>query len=152
MRAWRIAREPYALDRDGHGAKLNGGRWTPPGIAVLHAAQSIALAALEVLVHAPKPPPDLMLVAIDLPDTAPIDSPRLVDLPDDWANPLPSEDCKAWGKRWCDSREALALAVPSVIFPEERNFVINVSHSQMKGVRLRAIRRFTFDPRLRETH
>src|SRR4029079_6709466 len=143
MRAWRIAREPYSLDRDGRGAKLTGGRWTPPGTAVLHAAESIALAALEVLVHASKPPPDLVLVAIDLPDGARVDRPRLGDLPEDWASPLPSEYCKAWGKRWCESSGALALAVPSVVVPEERNFVINVSHAQMKAVRLRAIRPFT---------
>ena len=148
MRAWRLAREPFSKDREGTGAYLFGGRWTPPGRRVLHAASSIALAGLEYLVHTRKPPSDLVLVAIDIPDDAAIDRPKLDDLPDDWASPLPSEHCQAWGRKWAEKARALALAVPSVIVPEERNYVINVSHSAMKGVELRPIRRFAFDLRL----
>lgn len=148
MRLWRLARGPYCLDRDGSGAFISGGRWTPIGIRVIHASGSIALAGLEYLVHSPKPPLDLVLVAIDLPDDAPIDHPPLKDLPEDWASPLPSEDCQAWGAKWCMAGKALALALPSVIVPEERNFVLNVAHSSMAGVRLKSIRRFTYDLRL----
>ena len=50
MRVWRLAREPYSRDREGTGAFLAGGRWTPPGTRVIHAASSIALAGLEYLV------------------------------------------------------------------------------------------------------
>lgn len=148
MRVWRLAREPYSRDREGTGAFLAGGRWTPPGTRVLHAASSIALAALEYLVHARKPPADLVLVAIDIPSDAQVERPALDDLPEDWASPLPSEHCQAWGRTWCEARRALALAVPSVIVPEERNYLINVGHSAMRDVALRAVRRFAFDLRL----
>lgn len=148
MRMWRLAREPFCRDREGTGAFLSGGRWTPPGTRVLHAASSIALAGLEYLVHARKPPEDLVLVAIDLPGEAAIERPKLGELPANWASPLPSEDCQAWGKGWCEAARALALAVPSVIVPEERNYVINVAHAQMGGVELKSIRRFSFDLRL----
>lgn len=148
MRVWRLAREPFCRDREGTGAYLAGGRWTPPGTRVLHAASSIALAGLEYLVHARKPPADLVLVAIDLPETSAIDRPKLDDLPEDWASPLPSENCQAWGRKWCEGARALALAVPSVIVPEERNYLINVTHGEMRGVALETIRRFSFDLRL----
>jgi len=38
--------------------------------------------------------------------------------------------------------------VPSVIVPEERNYLINVAHAGMARVRLERMRRFAFDPRL----
>ena len=148
MRVWRLAREPYCRDREGTGAYLAGGRWTPPGTRVLHAASSIALAGLEYLVHSATPPADLMLVAIDVPENAKVERPQIAELPEDWAAPLPSEGCQAWGRKWCESKRALALAVPSVIVPEERNYVINVAHAAMQGVALKNIRRFAFDPRL----
>jgi RES domain-containing protein len=148
VRLWRLARQPHGLDRSGAGAFLYGGRWTPAGVRVLHAAQSISLAALEYLVHSPKPPPNLVLVAIDLPDDAPLDRPAIEKLPEDWASPLPSTDCQAWGRRWCRAGKALAIAVPSVIVPEERNYVVNVGHPRMADVRLKSIRRFAYDLRL----
>jgi len=148
MRAWRLAREPHWKDREGTGAYLAGGRWTPAGTRVIHAAGSIALAGLEYLVHASRPPEDLVLIAIDLPDDAPVDRPAVTDLPSEWAHPLPSERAQAWGKRWCDGKSALAMAVPSVIVPEERNYLINVAHAGMARVRLERMRRFAFDPRL----
>jgi RES domain-containing protein len=148
MRVWRLAREPHCRDREGTGAFLAGGRWTPPGTRVLHAASSIALAGLEYLVHAARPPADLMLVAIDVPEAAAIDRPRLDELPEGWASPLPSEQAQAWGRRWCEGVRALALAVPSVIVPEERNYLINVAHPAIAQVTLAPVRRFAFDPRL----
>lgn len=148
MRLWRLAREPYCLDREGTGAFTFGGRWTPAGVRVIHASVSIALAGLEYLVHSRRPPLDLVLVAVDLPENAPIDQPRIEELPEDWASPLPSENCQAWGAAWCRSAKALGLAVPSVIIPEERNYVINVAHARMGDVKLKSIRRFAYDLRL----
>jgi len=145
MRVWRIARQPYCKDRAGTGSRLYGGRWTPPGTAAIYASGSIALAALEVLVQARKPPPDLVLVAIDIPDNAKLTEPERKDLPEDWASPLPSETSQAWAKRWCEAAGTLALAVPSIIVPEERNYLINVAHPRMKDVHLKPLRRFVFD-------
>jgi RES domain-containing protein len=66
---WRIARRPYALDRLGVGARDHGGRWNRPGTAVIYTGQSVAVSALETLVHTSGViPPDLVLVRIELPD------------------------------------------------------------------------------------
>ena len=148
MRVWRIARQPYSKDRAGTGARLFGGRWNPAGTPAIYAAGSIALAALETLVRLQTPPADLVLVAIDIPDNAGLAQPRAEDLPEDWASPLLSESCQAWGRKWCDARKDLTLAVPSVIVPEERNYLINVAHPRMKDVQLKPLRKFVFDLRL----
>ena len=45
--------EKYSADDlTGEGAKVAGGRWNSKGVAVLYASESIALSALETLVHA----------------------------------------------------------------------------------------------------
>ena len=89
-----------------------------------------------------------LTLAIDFPENAKVERPKLEELPEDWASPLPSEGCQAWGRKWCESKRALALAVPSVIVPEERNYLINVAHAAMQGVALKSMRRFAYDLRL----
>ena len=66
--AYRIVRAGYPLF-DGSGAARWGGRWTSPGKAVIHAAESYALAVLENLVHfnASELPPHLIVSRIQIP-------------------------------------------------------------------------------------
>lgn len=55
MQIYRILKEPYWHDPlSVVGAEMAGGRWNPPGLGVLYAATSPALALLETLVHFPK--------------------------------------------------------------------------------------------------
>ena len=49
----------------GEGARLNGGRWNSPGTTVVYTSGSLALAALENLVHL-NPPVRFEYVAIPL--------------------------------------------------------------------------------------
>lgn len=52
MILWRLTKARYARTAfDGAGARLYGGRWNSPGRAVVYLAGSLALAALEILVH-----------------------------------------------------------------------------------------------------
>ena len=68
MILWRIARRVHALDRLGIGARETGGRWNHPGVSVIYAGCTIAIAAFERFVHVSGlTPPDLVLVRIDLP-------------------------------------------------------------------------------------
>ena len=65
---WRICRRPFA-DLSGEGARLYGGRWNAPGRPLIYAAETAALAVLEVRVHLDLDwdmlPDDYVLVAID---------------------------------------------------------------------------------------
>lgn len=60
-----MVRRKYA-NLSGEGAKLNGGRFNPPGIRAIYTSQSIALALLEVLVHIDKAeaPIDYVVMAV----------------------------------------------------------------------------------------
>jgi hypothetical protein len=56
--AWRIVKERHATTAfSGDGAAQAGGRWNSRGIRVVYASGSLALAALETLVHLNPPVP-----------------------------------------------------------------------------------------------
>ena len=72
MALWyRIVQERWAATAmDGEGARLHGGRWNPPGIPAVYLAESRALAALEIIVHAPREALALewRVIPVDVPD------------------------------------------------------------------------------------
>jgi RES domain-containing protein len=49
-RVFRVCRAVNAR-LDGEGARLAGGRWNSPGLAVVYMAESVSLAVLENLGH-----------------------------------------------------------------------------------------------------
>ncbi len=126
---------------DGEGARLFGGRWNSAGRPAIYTAASPSLAVLEVLVHLDLPPElmpdDYRLLAIEIPGDAPIEHLE--------ATPIDSE---AAGDDFLARQAALALWVPSLVVPQERNAIINVRHPAMAGVRVVANEAFQFDPRL----
>jgi len=129
---------------DGEGARLYGGRWNAPGRPMIYAAATPSLAVLEVLVHLDLPPEllpnDYRLLAIDIPDDAPVE--RLDQTP---AN---AAECLALGEAFLDRAATLVLLAPSVVVPQEHNALINVRHPQMARVRLVGDEPFSLDPRL----
>lgn len=103
MRVWRICKQKYADQAySGGGAKLYGGRWNEPGLAVVYTSGSLSLAALETFVHLDPGllPNDLVAVATDLP--AKISKSRLgaADLPSDWREYPASDSLKQIGTNW----------------------------------------------------
>jgi RES domain-containing protein len=114
MRAWRIAKKRYALDRSGMGGTLEGGRWHALGQPVIYAGLSAEIAALEKLVHTGKfLPRDLVLVEIMLPDGPALYEQRdPASLPAGWDS-LPAGDTSARiGAEFLRSALALGLIVP----------------------------------------
>ena len=69
MECHRICRKAHRA-LDGEGARLYGGRWNSPGEAVVYASATLALAALEYLIHldSSEAPLDLMAIRIAIPD------------------------------------------------------------------------------------
>jgi RES domain-containing protein len=147
--AWRIVPERRAADAfGGEGARLYGGRFNLPGRAAVYASEHLSLAALELLVHLrpllPLPcvafPVEWAGIAVEtLPPKA---------LPPDWrAEPAPYS-AAALGDAWLRTGRGAVLAVPSVIVPEERNFLLNPAHPDFAALRVGRPRPFSFDPRL----
>jgi RES domain-containing protein len=134
---------------DGEGARLNGGRWNSEGYPAVYLAESRALAALEILVHAPR---ELLkmpwsVLEIEVPDDFIVVVPPAV-LPDSWRKEPKSVDAQELGSRWLHSRKNLALLLPSVIVPEEKILLLNPRHPDMAEIRIGKEATFTFDPRL----
>ena len=146
---WRIARRRYALDRSGIGARLDGGRWNHPGTAVIYAGRTIAIAALEKLVHvAGIVPPDLVLVRVELPDDGSTEQPDLADLPRGWDLVPAGPASMRFGTTWVRDGRSLVLYVPSVLVREEQIAVLNPNHPEFAAVKMVIARAFHYDPRM----
>ena len=141
---YRLVRAERAPDvLSGEGARLYGGRWNPPGVAVVYASESRALAVLEAFVHLTLEARAMrfLLYAITLPTRARLQRQA-------GARRTSSESSQEIGRAWADDGKALALVVPSVIVPQETNYVLNVRHSQFAEVEVGRPESFSFDERL----
>ncbi len=130
MQVYRLIKTKYADNPlDPQGAKLYGGRWNSKGMAAVYASDSIALVALEKLIHlhCNDVLNHFVLCEITLKDDA-IMTLAEDTLPKDWRDdPLPSSTM-AIGDEWLTSGESLVLAVPSTVVPQQLNLIINPNH------------------------
>ena len=148
MTSWRLTKADYAASAfDGEGARLYGGRWNSPGRRVVYAAGSLALAALEILVHIRRRGELQGYVKFRLEFADELMS--TVDaLPADWRQGRAPDSTRAVGDRWLAAGETPILRVPSVVIPEEWNYLLNPQHPRFCEVEIGPPTPFTFDPRL----
>ena len=131
--AWRIVKAKYAATAfSGEGAARTGGRWNSRGMRVIYASSTRALAALETLVHL-NPPMKLRYVIIPIKFTAGLVEklPRAA-LPRNWRAEPPPASTQALGDKWLRESRSVLLAVPSVIMPDELNYLINPAHAAFR--------------------
>ena len=148
--AWRITKRKHARNAfDGEGAREFGGRWNNPGTAVVYAAQSQSLAALEMLVHLDSS--DLLekyvLLAAEFDDSL-VRRVGLSDLPRNWRADPPPLQVRLIGDDWILGGSSVVLQVPSALVPGESNFLLNPGHQDFAKVRIGKPLAFRFDPRL----
>lgn len=148
MRLWRLTRAAHAAaPLSGQGAAIAGSRWNSPGVRIAYTSTSRPLAVLEMLVHVTREtvPPGMILVPIDIPDrwVGRADRP-----PADWADLPFGAAARAFGDRWVREARTLALMVPAVVLPAERNVLINPAHPQIGRIRVLPPEPFAFDRRL----
>lgn len=151
LTAWRIVKRPFADTAfSGEGARRYGGRWNAVGTPVAYAAESRALAALEMLVHLDEAArlAAFVLVEVSFParcvETIPSEA-----LPAGWNRLVASSETRAFGSRWAREARALVLRVPSALVPEEFNYVVNPRHPDATALlSIGAAQAFAFDPRL----
>ena len=149
MRIWRLSLARYADQAfAGRGGLLVAARWHPEGTSLVYTSGSLALAALEFFVNwnrrsAPEP---LVAIPADVPDSVSrIDHRRL---PPDWrSHPVPSSTQKI-GADWVKSGASAILIVPSVIVPQEKNYLLNPAHPDFKKIHIGKPETFSFDPRM----
>lgn len=148
---WRLAKERHAETAfDGEGARIYGGRWNSPGRRVVYTSGSLALAALETLVHLDTALPLPRFIAFSL--QLPREEIEQASLPHNYASDglLPSlQETRRLGDHWIDEGRHLALLVPSVIVPQEFNLLLNPLHPRFPRLSIAAPVAFNLDARLR---
>ena len=143
MRIYRLGSGRYPI-WDGAGAAAAGGRWNDPGIPVIYAAGSLALAMLERLVQR-RDLGGTMLVEAKIPDDMPIE--QAANLPPGW-NQLGSPEARRLGSEWLRSRRTAVLGVPSAVVPRERNFLVNPDHPEAARIVAASPEALAWDSRL----
>lgn len=130
MKVYRVAKTRHARDAQtmlsGEGARQWGGRYNSTGVRAVYCASTLSLAALEILVHAPRVAmlPDYRFLEIDVPND------MIEQLGD---NALPS-DTVALGDERLGVAGVLGFSVASVVLPQERNVVLNPDHPDFASV------------------
>lgn len=148
MIVYRFAHQKYADDISGTGAKLTGGRWNAPGVAVLYTSEHISLALLEVLVNAGTLEylQAIKLLEIEIPEQVPAQEIQLPQLKNEWWNDF---DYTQWiGSEMIKTTASLYIKCPSAVVSSEHNILINPTHPLFKKIRVKNKTDFHFDERL----
>ena len=145
---YRIVQAEWAATAmTGEGARLFGGRWNPPGVPAVYLADSRALAALEIIVNAPREVTLLSwrIFEVDVPDNL-IETVKPDALPSDWQALPSSPGARLHGGRWLQSG-VLGFRLPSAVIPEEFTLLLNPLHPDFGKLRVSEPKVFRFDPR-----
>jgi RES domain-containing protein len=150
-RAFRLVKHKHAAQSfDGEGARLFGGRWNRPGVAVVYASENLSLAALELLVHLEWGAllGHYVVCRVEFPESA-VEEFSAKRLPADWRTSPAPPALQELGSRWARARRSAVLRVPSAVIPRESNFLLNPDHPTFSRFVRTAPEPFDFDPRLR---
>jgi RES domain-containing protein len=148
--AWRLVKTKYLPSAfDGESARVNGGRWNSPGVRVVYAAETLSLALVEILVHLKDAGtlPAYSAVRLEFDETI-VESLPASGLPKNWRSyPAPPET-RAIGDKWVAEARSALLRAPSVVVPNESDYVINPLHPHFPRIRRDRPVAFPFDRRL----
>jgi RES domain-containing protein len=149
LEAWRMVKAKHAATAfSGEGAAKTGGRWNSRGVAVVYTSATRSLAALETLVHLnPLVMFDYRLIRLEF-DEGLVERLTPAVLPADWKMEPPPPSTRRLGDEWARALRSAILAVPSVIIPDETNYLLNPAHPDFKRVAIGKPAPFRSDPRL----
>jgi RES domain-containing protein len=118
-------------------------------IRVVYAADSEALAALEILVHLSSVEqfPEHICVKASIPESFVVDIRDFDQLAVDWNRRDPGET-RAIGTRWLIEGSSAALKVPSIVVPRESNYMFNPARPRFQEIEVSEPLGFEFDIRL----
>jgi RES domain-containing protein len=154
LHVWRVEKEMFVpTARTGEGARIAGGRWNSPGLPAIYGADSLALAVLEILVHAvtaeERADPRVWF-KLALPPTA-CRTIAVKRLARGWNDPIIHPQTVEIGDEWLHGKRSVALRVPSAVIPAAWNVILNPQHPQFrKLVRWAKLEPLRIDPRLVE--
>jgi RES domain-containing protein len=148
---WRVCSRRHSRRAfSGEGSRLYAGRWNSAGKPIVYTSATLSLASLEVQVHVTDEdwPDDLCAIPAEIPLRIKIQELIREQLPRAWRRfPAPAS-LQRLGDAWLRAGETAVLAVPSAVIPIEKNYLLNPSHPDMKGVQIGPPQRFQLDFRL----
>ncbi|KTD35706.1 RES domain protein [Legionella nautarum] len=121
----------------GEGGLSVAGRWNHLGTKAVYGSQSISLSTLEWLSHNGLPVSGFSYYkfSIEIPEELLVLY-KVSDLPKEWKNTPSPNSCRDFAaKNFYDPKQYLAMAIPSVMVPEEFNLVINPLHNAFVEVK-----------------
>ncbi len=127
MFVYRIVKsKKRTKDLSGTGAYHEGGRWNNEGVFALYTSENEALAMLEVLVHVEESelPPDLYIITIEIPDSAPVLPIADSSLPANWRIPE-NILLKEMGDSIFLQKKYLGIKARSAVMPGSYNYILN---------------------------
>lgn len=150
IRAWRIVKTKYiASEPSREGARLYPGRWNNRGVPVIYAADSLALAVLEIVVNfdADSVEEHYSVFSMQF-ESDMVLSPSPEDLPENWDKTPIVSASRLFGDQWVKENKKAVLKVPSVVIPQEYNFVLNPKHPDFNSIHFGAPQPLKIDDRL----
>jgi len=87
-------------------------------------------------------------IPADIPESLEVSHIRRQQLPVNWRRYPAPEGLPDFGTRWARAQRTAVLAVPSVVIPEELNYLVNPRHPAFKNIRIGQPQPFSLDPRL----
>lgn len=116
---------------------------------MVYLAESLALAALELLVHIDheRALDDFVAIPVDFEENLVL-AVDPADLPEDWGEPQGLPYTQRLGDQWVREKASVLLRVPSRIVSVERNYLLNPRHPGAARVRLGEPQPFHYDHRL----
>jgi RES domain-containing protein len=148
--AWRIVDVAFADDVfSGEGARIFGGRWNKKGYRVVYTAATTSLATLELIVTTPRTQrlSEYVVGSCTFPEVL-VEDVDPARLPPNWRDYPPPAELRAIGTEWLVSASSAVLSVPSVVVPNERNYLINPEHEYFRSVDVGPVVPFRLDLRL----
>ena len=148
---YRIGKTKYAATAfDGEGAFRFGGRWNSRGTRIIYTADSLALAAMEMLVHLDDD--SLLLeysfVAAEIPKNLVMPVADFRPLSPDWSlSPAPLAGQRI-GDEWTRGSVSAVLEVPTSVVPRGKNYLLNPAHPDYHKIAVGEPEKFVFDERL----
>jgi RES domain-containing protein len=120
---------------------------------MVYTCSTLSLCLLEFFVHFDTKAADITLLNLeyrwaDIPDTLPRFEAQDADLPGNWKEIPWPQSTQDLGTKWMTEGQFVAISVPSVVVPMERNFLLNPAHPLFSRIKLGPPLACDIDPRL----
>ena len=150
MRLYRYSTRQWARTFDGTGAKLYGGRYNPPGFAVVYCCLNPSLPYLECLAANLRDStwPMFYMTHFKLDDKGlKIEEFTVDNLPNEWDAERHNSTVQNWCVQVLANKDVLIL--PSRVNPLDRTVIINTVRSNFENhIEIIDVQKMVFDDRL----